>query len=108
MGSIGLHNDFQGSAITGNATSIFAALQFSRTDGGGKVGRYDRTSQTRDLVIPVSATTTEARADVVTGLATSGSLLYASDFPGNRVRVFSTDGVWQRDINISGPDALAV
>lgn len=107
-GSIGLHNDFQGSAITGNATSIFAALQFSRTDGGGRVGRYDRTTQTRDLVIPVSATTTEARADVITGLATSGSLLYASDFPGNRVRVFSTDGVWQRDINVSGPGALAL
>src|SRR5258708_14193636 len=42
MGSIGLHNDFQGSAITSNATSIFAALQFSRTDCAPKVGRYDR------------------------------------------------------------------
>src|SRR5258705_11777331 len=49
MGSIGLHNDFQGSAITGNATSIFAALQFTRTEGGSKWGRYDRASQTPDL-----------------------------------------------------------
>ncbi|MGF6600192.1 hypothetical protein P3T23_004927 [Paraburkholderia sp. GAS448] len=102
------HNDFQGGAITGNATSIFAALGFSRVFGSGSVGRYDRTTQTRDLLIPVSATTTERRADVITGLATAGSLLYASDFPGNRVRVFTTDGVWQRDINVSGPGALAL
>ncbi len=108
IGSMGLHNEFQGSAITGNATSIFVALQAAPPFGSGAVGRYDRTAQTRNLVIPVSATTTEKRADVVTGLATSGSLLYASDFPGNRVRVFTTDGVWQRDINVAGPGALAV
>jgi hypothetical protein len=108
IGSIGHHKEFQGGAITGNATSIFAALQFNQTDGSGKVGRYDRTSKTRNLLISVSATTTERRADVITGLATSGSLLYASDSPGNRVRVFTTAGVWQRDINISSPGALAV
>jgi hypothetical protein len=102
------HNDFQGGAITGNATSIFAALGFNRVFGSGSVGRYDRTTQTRDLLIPVSATTTERQADVITGLATAGSLLYASDFPGNRVRVFTTAGVWQRDINVSGPGALAL
>jgi DNA-binding beta-propeller fold protein YncE len=72
------------------------------------VGRYDRTSHARNLIIAVSATTTERRADVVTGLATSGTLLYASDFPGNRVRVFTTDGVWQRDISVASPGALAV
>jgi hypothetical protein len=83
-------------------------LQFNATYGSGKVGRYDRASRASDLVIAVSATTTERRADVVTGLATSGSLLYASDFPGNRVRVFTTNGVWQRDISVSGPGALAV
>ncbi|WP_165848081.1 SMP-30/gluconolactonase/LRE family protein [Paraburkholderia lacunae] len=108
IGSLGAHGEFQGGAITGNATSIFAALQFNKTYGSGKVGRYDRTSRTSDLLIAVSATTTERRADVVTGLATSGSLLYASDFPGNRVRVFTTAGVWQRDISVPGPGALAV
>ncbi|WP_341317867.1 SMP-30/gluconolaconase/LRE-like region family protein [Paraburkholderia sp. IMGN_8] len=108
IGSLGAHGEFQGGAITGNATSIFAALQFNKTHGSGKVGRYDRTSRTSDLLIAVSATTTERRADVITGLATSGSLLYASDFPGNRVRVFTTAGVWQRDISVSGPGALAV
>ncbi|MFP3569753.1 SMP-30/gluconolaconase/LRE-like region family protein [Paraburkholderia sp. SIMBA_030] len=108
IGSIGGHGEFQGGAITGNATSIFTALQYNAAYGSGTVGRYGRTSQTRDLLISVSATTAEKRADVITGLATSGSLLYASDFPGNRVRVYTTAGVWQRDINVSGPGALAV
>jgi hypothetical protein len=107
-GSIGGHGEFQGGAITGNATSIFAALAFNTTYGSGTVGRYDRTRQTRNLLISVSATTTEQRADVITGLATSGSLLYASDFPGNRVRVYTTDGTWRQDINVSGPGGLAV
>jgi hypothetical protein len=108
IGSIGAHDEFQGGAITGNSTSLFAALQFSTTYGSGKVGRYNRTSRTRDLLITVSATTTERLADVVTGLATYGSLLYASDFPGNRVRVFTTSGVWLRDISAAGPGAVAV
>ncbi|MCX5539349.1 SMP-30/gluconolactonase/LRE family protein [Paraburkholderia sp. CNPSo 3076] len=107
-GSIGIHNEFQGSAITGSATSIFAALQYSRKYGGGAVGRYNRTTHLRDLFIPVSAWTNLPRVDVITGLATAGSLLYASDFFGNRVRVFTTDGAWQRDISVSGPGALAV
>ena len=38
-GSIGIHSEFQGSAITGNVTSIFAALQYSTTYGSGAVGR---------------------------------------------------------------------
>ncbi|MFM0125806.1 SMP-30/gluconolactonase/LRE family protein [Paraburkholderia sp. RL18-101-BIB-B] len=108
LGSIGGHGEFQGSAITGNATSIFAALQFNASYGSGTVGRYNRTTQTRDFLISVSATTTEQRADVITGLATSGSLLYASDSPGNRIRVYTTDGVWRQDIAVSSPGALAV
>jgi hypothetical protein len=108
IGSIGSHADFQGSAITGNSTSIFAALQYNTSFGSGSVGRYNRATQTRDLVIPVSVWTGIPHADVITGLATAGSLLYASDFYGNRVRVFSTDGVWQRDINVTAPGALAL
>jgi hypothetical protein len=108
LGSIGGHGDFQGSAITGNSTSIFAALHLNATYGSGTVARYNRITQTRDFLIPVSATTTEQRADVITGLATSGSLLYASDFPGNRVRIYTTDGVWRQDIAVSCPGALAV
>jgi hypothetical protein len=108
IGFIGAHADSQGGAITGNSTSIFTPLQFTTTFGSGKVGRYNRSTKTRDLIIPVSATTSERRADVITGLATSGTLLYASDLPGNRVRIFTTDGIWQQDINVSGPGALAV
>jgi SMP-30/Gluconolactonase/LRE-like region len=98
----------QGGAISGNATSIFAALQFNTAYGSGCVGRYNRTTHARDLIIPVSATTTERKADVITGLATSGTLLYASDLPGNRVRVFTTSGIWQQDISIASPAALAI
>jgi hypothetical protein len=108
IGSIGAHADSQGGAITGNSTSIFTGLQFTTTFGSGKVGRYNRSTKTRDLIIAVSATTTERLADVITGLATSGSLLYASDLPGNRVRIFTTDGIWQKDISVSSPGALAV
>ena len=107
-GSIGGHGDFEGGAITGNATSIFAALAFTTANGGGTVGRYNRTTQARDLLLSVSATTTAQLTDVITGLTTSGSLLYASDFPGNRVRVYTTDGTWRQDINVSSPGALAV
>ncbi|WP_429303763.1 SMP-30/gluconolactonase/LRE family protein [Paraburkholderia sp. GAS199] len=108
IGSIGINSEFQGGAITGNATSIFTALQYGNPAGTGAVGRYNRATQTRDLVIPVSTWNAVSRGDVITGLATAGSLLYASDFFGNRVRVFTTDGVWQRDIGIASPGALAV
>ncbi|KLU25968.1 SMP-30/gluconolaconase/LRE-like region family protein [Caballeronia mineralivorans PML1(12)] len=108
LGSIGTHGEFQGSAITGNATSIFVALQPSGSYGSGAVGRYNRTTRIRDLLIQVSALNNQPRVDVITGLATAGLLLYASDFYGNRVRIFTTDGVWKRDINVSGPGALAL
>jgi hypothetical protein len=108
LGSIGSHGEFQGGAITGNATSIFVALQPGGTYGSGAVGRYNRTTKARDLLIQVSAFNNLPRVDVITGLATAGALLYASDFYGNRVRIFTTDGVWKRDINVTGPGALAL
>ncbi|MDS0860928.1 SMP-30/gluconolactonase/LRE family protein [Burkholderia pseudomultivorans] len=108
LGTIGIHDEFQGGAITGNATSIFVALGYNRTFGSGSVGRYNRGTNTRDLRIPVSTWTGIQYADVITGLATAGNLLYASDFYGNRVRVYTTDGVWQRDIGVQGPGALAL
>lgn len=107
-GSIGAHGELQGGAITGNTTYVFAALQYNTSYGSGAVGRYNRTTHTRDLIVPVSATTTEKKADVITGLATAGTLLYVSDYPGNRVRIFTTAGTWQKDISVSGPGALAV
>lgn len=108
LGSIGTHAEFQGGAITGNATSIFAAMQYSTPQGSGTVGRYNRATLQRDLTIPVSVWNAVSRADVITGLATAGTLLYASDYFGNRVRVFTTEGVWQRDIGIANPGALAL
>ncbi|KVR57434.1 SMP-30/gluconolactonase/LRE family protein [Burkholderia ubonensis] len=108
IGTIGLHDEFQGGAITGNASSLFVALGYNRTFGSGSVGRYNRSTNTRDLRIPVSVWTGVQYADVITGLATAGTLLYVSDFYGNRVRVFTTNGVWQRDINVTGPGALAL
>lgn len=108
VGSIGSHAEFQGGAITGNAASVFVALQYDKSHGSGAVGRYNRVTRARELSIQVSASTDQPRVDVVTGLATVGSLLYASDFYGNRVRLFTTDGVWQRDIGVAGPGALAV
>ncbi|MFM0126328.1 NHL repeat-containing protein [Paraburkholderia sediminicola] len=108
LGSIGAHGEFQGGAIAGNATSIFVALQPGGTYGSGAVGRYNRTTKARDLLIQISALNNQPRVDVVTGLATAGSLLYASDFYGNRVRIFTTDGVWKRDINVTGPGTLAL
>lgn len=107
-GSIGAHGEFQGSAITGNAKSIFVALQYSASYGSGAVGRYNRATGARDLFIQVTASKNQPRVDVVTGLATAGSLLYASDIDGNRVRIFTTDGIWQKDINVQSPGALAV
>src|ERR1700730_18206569 len=68
IGSIGINSEFQGSAITGNATSIFAALQYSTAHGSGAVGRYNRATQKRDLLIPVSTWTAVKRGDVITGL----------------------------------------
>ncbi|MGE8472863.1 MAG: SMP-30/gluconolactonase/LRE family protein [Paraburkholderia hospita] len=108
VGSIGIHSEFQGGAITGNATSIFAAMQVGTQYGSGGVGRYNRATGTRDLVINVSTWNAVTRADAITGLATAGSLLYASDFFGNRVRVFTTDGAWQQDFSVAGPGALAL
>lgn len=108
LGSIGLHNEFQGGAITGNSSSIFAALQSDNPYGSGAVGRYNRATGKRDLTIDVSVWNAVSRADVITGLAATNSLLYASDFFSNRVRVYTADGVWQRDIDMASPGALAL
>ncbi len=106
LGSIGTHAEFQGGAITGNATSIFTPLQ--GTNLSGTVARYNRSTGQRDLSINVSVWNAVSKYDVITGLATAGTLLYASDYFGNRVRVYTTDGAWQRDIQISKPGALAL
>ncbi len=106
-GSIGVSNTFQGGAITGNSTLIFAALQYNTTFGSGSVGVYNRSTKAQTLRIQVSADTTQQLSDVVTGLATWGKYLAASDLPGNRVRLYTTTGAWIKDIAVTGPGALA-
>lgn len=107
IGSIGRHNEVQGGAITGNATSLFAELQSDARGGSGAVGRFDRTTGVRDRIFQVSNASVGVHADRITGLATSKSLVYASDFPGSRVRIYTVDGIWQRDIAFQHPGALA-
>ncbi|MGF6880312.1 hypothetical protein [Paraburkholderia sp. MM5477-R1] len=109
-GSIGAHGEPQGSAITGNATYLWAPRQFGRVNGvfaNGMVFRYIRATGANDQQIQVSADTTERRADVITGIATWGQYWAASDHPGNRVRLYKTDGTWILDIAVTDPGAIA-
>jgi len=101
IGKAGGTNQTQGSAITGDATSIFAALQ---APNSGAVGRYNRTSLAQDLKFTVSTGT----GDAITGLADYNGEVYVSDFPGNRVQVYSTAGVFKRGWSVTGPGAIAV
>ena len=103
LGSAGGHGEVQGCSITGNSLWIFAEEQGVN---GGQVGRYNRSTLVRELLFTVSST----NGDSVPGLAISpvNGLLYASDNPGNRVRVFNANGIWQRDWTVSGPGRLAI
>jgi SMP-30/Gluconolactonase/LRE-like region len=55
-----------------------------------------------------SSATTERRADVITGIADTGTLVYVSDHPDNLVRCYTTAGVWQSDWALTDPGAIAV
>ena len=101
IGKAGGTNQTQGSAITGDNTSVFAALQ---APNSGYVGRYNRTSLAQDLKFAVSTGT----GDAITGLADYNGEIYASDFPGNRIQVYTTAGVFARGWTITGPGAIAV
>jgi hypothetical protein len=112
-GSIGAHGEPQGSAITGNATYLWAPRQFDSHPGtqcpqqNGCVYRYVRATGVSDVQIAVSADTTERHADIITGITTWGNYLYVSDHPGNRVRIYTVGGTWIQDISLSSPGALA-
>ena len=102
VGSMGRTHDSQGTAIAGDETFVFTAQQ---SPNGGKNGRYNRTTKTRDLLFAVSAAT---GGDVIPGIAVAKGLVYAGDFPGNRVRVFTTAGVFQREWAVAEPGAIAI
>ena len=95
-GSISAHGEAQGGAIGGDGTDVFAALQFNTGLGGsGYIGRYNQSTGTRDLTWSASTDTTERLADVITGIADTGTLVYVSDHPDNLVRCYTTAGVWR-------------
>ena len=55
-GTIAAHGETQGGAISGDATYLFAALQFNTTLGGsGYIGRYNRSTGTRSLTWSASS-----------------------------------------------------
>jgi len=101
IGKAGGTNQTQGSAITGDSTSIFAALE---APNSGAVGRYNRTTLAQDLKFTVSTGT----GDAITGLADYSGELYISDFPGNRIQVYTTAGVFERGWTVTSPGAVAV
>ncbi|MBW8748179.1 MAG: SMP-30/gluconolactonase/LRE family protein, partial [Acidobacteria bacterium] len=108
-GTIGAHGETMGGAISGDSTNLFAALQYNTGLGGsGYIGRYNRSTHTRDLTWSASTDKTEKRADVITGIADTGTLVYVSDHPDNLVRCYTTAGVWQSDWSLTDPGAIAV
>ncbi|GGA53756.1 hypothetical protein GCM10011507_01130 [Edaphobacter acidisoli] len=109
INTIGAHGEEQGGAISGDATDLFSALQFNTTLGGsGFIARYNRSTGVRDLTWSASSDKTERRADVITGIADTGTLVYVSDHPDNLVRCYTTAGVWQSDWSLTDPGAIAV
>ena len=109
LGTMGGHGETMGGAMGGDATDIFASLQFNSSLGGsGYIGRYNRSSGTRDLTWSASTDKTEERADVITGIADTGTLVYVSDHPDNLVRCYTTAGVWQSDWSLTDPGAIAL
>ncbi|WP_263416500.1 SMP-30/gluconolactonase/LRE family protein [Terriglobus albidus] len=108
-GTIGAHGETMGGAISGDSTNLFAALQYNSSLGGsGYIGRYNRSTHVRDLTWAASTDKTEKRADVITGIADTGTLVYVSDHPDNLVRCYTTAGVWQSDWTLTDPGAIAV
>jgi hypothetical protein len=109
LGTMGGHGETMGGAMSGDATDLFAALQFNTSLGGsGYIGRYNRSTGTRDLTWSASTDTTERLADVITGIADAGTLVYVSDHPDNLVRCYTTAGVWQSDWSLTDPGAIAL
>jgi hypothetical protein len=109
LGTMGGHGETMGGAMSGDATDLFAALQFNTSLGGsGYIGRYNRSTGTRALTWSASTDTTERLADVITGIADTGTLVYVSDHPDNLVRCYTTAGVWQSDWSLTDPGAVAL
>ncbi|HTI08918.1 MAG TPA: T9SS type A sorting domain-containing protein [Puia sp.] len=101
LGAMGGTNQSQGSAIGGDSTWIFAAQE---APNAGKIGRYIRSTKARDLLFTASTGT----GDAIRGIAVRNGQVYASDFAGNRIEVFSTAGTLLRQWSVPAPGAIAL
>jgi hypothetical protein len=101
IGSMGGTKESQGSAIGGDSVSVYTAQQGSNS---GYVGRYNRVSKTRNLLFKVSNGT----GDAIKGIAVSNGELFISDFAGNRIGVYSTDGILLREWTVTKPGAITI
>lgn len=101
IGAMGGTKDSQGSAICGDALYIYTAQQ---SPNDGSIGRYDRSSKTRNLLFKASSGT----GDAIKGIAVFNGEIFVSDFAGNRIGVYSTGGVFKREWSIAEPGAIAV
>ncbi|NML40602.1 T9SS type A sorting domain-containing protein [Chitinophaga sp. G-6-1-13] len=101
LGSMGGNKESQGCAIGGDATYIFTTQE---TPNNGKVGRYNRATKTRDLLITVNTGT----GDAVTGIVVSYGRVYVSDIVNNLIKVYTTGGVAIRQWPAATPGALAI
>jgi hypothetical protein len=101
LGSMGGTKESQGSAIGGDSVNIYTAQE---APNSGYVGRYNRTTKTRNLLFKVSNGT----GDAIRGIAVANGELFISDFAGNRVGVYSTAGVLLREWTVTEPGAIAI
>ncbi|WP_431216223.1 hypothetical protein ACQ86N_17260 [Puia sp. P3] len=92
-----------GSAIAGDSTWVFTAQETPAYN----IGRYNRATKSRDLVFQGSSTTT-ATGDVIRGLGVFNGRVYAGDYAGNRIAVFTPAGILVRQWAVTSPGALAV
>ena len=99
------HEYSDGGAITTNGTYIWASVQ------EGSVRRYNKSnylpSTAADFL--VSNTSTVLSQNIVGGLAVVGSELFASDYTGNKIKVYSAlnDGVLLRSWTVAKPLTMA-
>src|SRR5258707_6488730 len=64
IGSIGINSEFQGGAITGNATSILAALQYITVYGSGAAAGYTAATTTEHVPHRLVASIVDKQSDV--------------------------------------------
>lgn len=100
VGAMGGGAAGQGCAIGGDATSLYVALQ----KPAGAVGRFDRKTGQMGIKFQVA----EGKGDLVRGIAVAGGTVYTSNFTGNKVQSYTTEGAPKGSWDVPGPGAIAV